>query len=131
MQTSEETAVSRGTRCLIVPRDQTETMFDFHADGRATVTLDRYAIIPIEIYESFVGKQLPGQGGESCGHCGAHCEFNEPDPCLGRLPGVSNACCGHGDGGYIQFDNGVVLRGKFYVEPKLTNSSVGDANDSA
>ena len=30
------------------------------------------------------------------------------DPCLGKLPGVKDACCGHGTGlGYIIFENGV------------------------
>lgn len=33
------------------------------------------------------------------------------DPCLGKLPGVKNACCGHGlVDGYIQFENGKVVR---------------------
>ena len=34
----------------------------------------------------------------------------DPDPCLGKLPGVKNACCGHGLGpGYVVFENGVQL----------------------
>lgn len=37
---------------------------------------------------------------------------DEPDPCLGELPGVLGACCGHGDPkvAYVTFENGVVLR---------------------
>lgn len=33
--------------------------------------------------------------------------------CVINLPGVTNACCGHGDPGasYIQFSNGVTIRG--------------------
>lgn len=36
----------------------------------------------------------------------------EPDPCLGELPGVRGACCGHGNDSiaYIGFENGVVIR---------------------
>lgn len=35
----------------------------------------------------------------------------ENDHCLGHLPGVLNACCGHGvKDGYIQFENGTVIR---------------------
>ena len=34
-----------------------------------------------------------GQHG-SCGHCGEACDG--PDACLGWIPGVSQACCGHG-----------------------------------
>jgi len=30
-----------------------------------------------------------------CGKCGEHLSFREPDPCLGTLPGVAHACCGH------------------------------------
>lgn len=35
------------------------------------------------------------------------------DACLGLLPGVANACCGHGTRAesYIQFTNGVTVRG--------------------
>ena len=41
-----------------------------------------------------------------CGHCG---EPNSPeghDACIARLPGVINACCGHGDTreAYVMFD---------------------------
>lgn len=31
-----------------------------------------------------------------CVHCGAEWE-NGPDPCLGILPGIAHACCGHGE----------------------------------
>jgi hypothetical protein len=44
-------------------------------------------------------------------------EDNGPDPCLGELPGVDFACCGHGiipdgyaGGGYIAFSNGKTIR---------------------
>lgn len=37
----------------------------------------------------------------------------EPDPCIGELPGVLEACCGHGKPrqAYVTFENGIVLRG--------------------
>lgn len=31
-----------------------------------------------------------------CVSCGLTAEPKGPDPCLGRLPGVAFACCGHG-----------------------------------
>ena len=31
-----------------------------------------------------------------CVSCGATAAPDGPDPCLGVLPGVSSACCGHG-----------------------------------
>jgi hypothetical protein len=54
-----------------------------------------------------------------CGHCGQHGSSNDghADPCLGELPGVTNACCGHGDPSmaYICFMGGLTIRG-FEVE---------------
>lgn len=49
----------------------------------------------------------------ACGHCGMENTSEGHDSCLGELPGVVNACCGHGkEKGYIQFENGVTIRGK-------------------
>lgn len=43
---------------------------------------------------------LKGHGGDGqagfCAHCGVLMEAG-PDACLGLIPGVSHACCGHGD----------------------------------
>lgn len=56
-----------------------------------------------------------------CGKCGEHPTPEGHDPCLGTLPGVMNACCGHGDReeAYITFDDGTVVRG-FMVDPPKT-----------
>jgi hypothetical protein len=35
--------------------------------------------------------------GRSCGHCGKDQTVEGHDGCIGTLPGVMNACCGHGD----------------------------------
>lgn len=42
----------------------------------------------------------------------------EPDPCLGLLPGVVEACCGHGrpERGYVMFQDGTLLRGFRRIE---------------
>lgn len=58
----------------------------------------------------------------ACARCGRLGDFDDrtfdntlgeptaPDPCLGYLPGVLAACCGHGKGlGYIWFENGVCV----------------------
>lgn len=52
-----------------------------------------------------------------CGVCKAYIGEG-PDPCLGWLPGVKNACCGHGipRRSYIQFENGVIIRGFKTIE---------------
>jgi hypothetical protein len=58
---------------------------------------------------------MPDCGGENrpCKKCGQVCNGQQPDPCLGTLPGVKGACCGHGDkeNAYILFENGVLING--------------------
>lgn len=52
--------------------------------------------------------------GRGCGHCGLQDTPEGHDGCLGTLPGVMNACCGHGDPevAYVQFSPGDCLRGR-------------------
>jgi len=48
-----------------------------------------------------------------CGHCGLHDTQEGHDGCLGTLPGIMNACCGHGgkhEGAYIQFWDKTCIR---------------------
>lgn len=53
-----------------------------------------------------------------CGHCGQPNTPEGHDACLGTLPGVVNACCGHGDTqlAYIQYANGTEQRGAHALE---------------
>ena len=53
-----------------------------------------------------------------CPKCGEGVTPEGHDPCITNLPGVTNACCGHGssEGGYIQFSDGRIIRGCFTVE---------------
>jgi hypothetical protein len=56
---------------------------------------------------------------ETCQACGwVRRRLDEPDGCLGTLPGFWAACCGHGDpsGAYVAFENGVALRGFTRIE---------------
>lgn len=50
-----------------------------------------------------------------CGYCGLYgnSNYGDADPCLGVLPGVTNACCGHGnpEEAYICFQGGLTIRG--------------------
>lgn len=50
----------------------------------------------------------------SCGHCGRPPTPEGHDGCLGTLPGVMNACCGHGgtSEAYVQFTDGHSIRGR-------------------
>lgn len=54
-------------------------------------------------------------GSRSCGQCGLYGNSNSgnPDPCIGLLPYVTNACCGHGNRGesYICIKDGISVRG--------------------
>lgn len=62
-------------------------------------------------------KPIPSGGGvlRACAKCGSAkwSGDGEVDECLGVLPGVKNACCGHGDKGqaYITFENGMMIKG--------------------
>lgn len=54
-----------------------------------------------------------------CGHCGLKNTRQGYDGCLGKLPGVMNACCGHGNDNdaYIQYwkhrgQDDKIVRGK-------------------
>jgi len=52
-----------------------------------------------------------------CAKCGLKRPPSGHDPCIENLPGVGQACCGHGvEEGYIYFLNGTILRGKFEIE---------------
>lgn len=53
-----------------------------------------------------------------CGHCGKANTPEGHDACLGVLPGVMNACCGHGQvmDAYVQFPSGEILRGAAALE---------------
>ena len=50
------------------------------------------------------------------------------DPCIANLPGVRNACCGHGVArGYIQFENGTAIRFEaLEVDAKLRERANGE-----
>lgn len=60
----------------------------------------------------------PASVEKPCTCCGELAEPEGPDPCLGRLPGVRAACCGHGNPSeaYIILDDGTGIRGPAAVE---------------
>lgn len=64
-----------------------------------------------------------------CDSCSLFKTKGQPDPCLGELPGVDSACCGHGETeGYIKFENGRVV--KFQncrVEKTYNNAGATDS----
>lgn len=53
-----------------------------------------------------------------CGHCGLADTPEGHDGCLGEIPGVLNACCGHGieADAYVQTEDNLHLRGRLAVE---------------
>ncbi len=56
-------------------------------------------------------------GYRPCAKCGKYPNERGDDACIANLGNVMNACCGHGKNkGYIQFDNGIIIRGYFEVE---------------
>lgn len=80
--------------------------------------------------------------GDTCSACGLTCTKKEKvksetgvvtyvDPCLGKLPGVKFACCGHGKRhGYMFFENGVTIRfGRLTDVEHKTYSAYHSFND--
>jgi len=53
-----------------------------------------------------------------CGHCGLANTPEGHDGCLGTLPDVKNACCGHGEesAAYVQFEGGRRISGRAALE---------------
>lgn len=49
-----------------------------------------------------------------CGHCLLPGRSDGVDQCIGRLPGVMNACCGHGETrwAYVQFSPRLRIAGQ-------------------
>jgi hypothetical protein len=65
-----------------------------------------------------------------CGHCGKSNTAEGYDGCLGVLPAVMNACCGHGttDEAYIQYWNGREVRGVDVIK-EIEEIKKGDRSD--
>lgn len=53
-----------------------------------------------------------------CGHCEESTTPKGHDPCISDLPGVMNACCGHGrpQEAYVQFSNWKCIRGQHALD---------------
>ena len=66
--------------------------------------------------------------GMPCGHCGKADTRDGHDGCLGALPGLMNACCGHGADNetYVQFLDGVIVSG---VSAKIIIGELKKYND--
>jgi len=96
--------------------EQDEIKIHISPEGRffCMDTVKPYVVMERETYESIIGK-LP-ENNPICKKCDKVRDGKSPDPCLGYLPGVSYACCGHGEQGYIKFENGITIRGKFSIE---------------
>ncbi|MGD9381430.1 MAG: hypothetical protein PVI03_03215 [Candidatus Thorarchaeota archaeon] len=77
------------------------------------ITSDSYEDIKEELVQKGCYHLREGQA-FICPKCQSVVEgAGHPDPCLGKLPGVRFACCGHGkDYGYIVFENGTVVISK-------------------
>lgn len=61
-----------------------------------------------------------------CPHCGKLPTRDGEDGCLGHLPGVMHACCGHGvEDGYITFENGMELEFRLLKIPTRATPTPG------
>lgn len=59
------------------------------------------------------GSKVSNDPKRTCGHCGLDDTPEGHDGCLGDLPGMRNACCGHGreQDAYLVTDDGIRLDG--------------------
>ncbi len=64
--------------------------------------------------------------GRPCGYCGRFNTVAGHDGCLGILPKVANACCGHGQEGdaYLQFNDGTIAFGKEAIKMILSMKKI-------
>jgi hypothetical protein len=57
---------------------------------------------------------LDGYGKDNCSHCGLDRTIEGHDGCIGTLPNIMNACCGHGEinMAYVQFWDETTIQGR-------------------
>jgi len=65
------------------------------------------------VYSDTEEPTVSGNSKRACGVCSEHRTKEGHDACLGTLPGLMNACCGHGveDEAYVQFLDGFSVHG--------------------
>ncbi len=70
-----------------------------------------------EFVFSDTGEPTAGSN-RACGHCHKRSTAEGHDACLGTLPGVKNACCGHGEvaEAYVQMVGGKHVQGRDAVK---------------
>lgn len=73
-----------------------------------------------------MGNYLDGLAKNICGYCGVKRTHEGHDGCIGTLPNIMNACCGHGENkcAYVQFLNKACIRGDValkYIKEHKTN----------
>jgi hypothetical protein len=67
----------------------------------------------------FAGSITSRFGDRPCVSCGLAAGPDGHDPCLGHIPGVKAACCGHGGTvqPYIAWEDGNIMRGEDVAWP--------------
>lgn len=106
------------TQCHPLDIDEAEWIVDTISSLRAQLAERDVRIAELEIQRDDVDQQLANMRAaqlqtsdspdQRCGFCGLAKTPEGHDGCLGTLPGVMNACCGHGrpHEAYIQFEDG-------------------------
>ena len=74
-----------------------------------------------------MGNYLDGYGKKICNFCGKKRTREGHDGCIGTLPNIMNACCGHGQNSaaYVQFWDKKCIRGEEAIKYINENRCVG------
>lgn len=81
-------------------------------------------------YDDDGTKVSDGWRDRPCGKCGEAFVEDGHDPCIANLPGVMNACCGHGyDTPYVQFWDDSCVRGVEALEFQRNSEAMGDGTE--
>ncbi len=73
-----------------------------------------------------MGNYLDGYGKDICSHCLKQRTQEGHDGCIGTLPNIMNACCGHGETkvAYVQFWSTKTIRGQEALKYIKENKTV-------
>lgn len=101
-------SLKNGAEILVLNFEQAQRVAKLFPDINGMTRHRGHAIRPTGFIYEDTGEPVSDNPDRACGYCDLANTPEGHDGCLGTLPGVMNACCGHGnpDEASIQYDNG-------------------------